>query len=143
MSISSIGISYSQLQQSSSGSSIQIKGIDSSESEKGSEVKSSGSMDTVSLTSEASQSYEIGGESVSKAEFDKYDTDGDGEISSSEQAAYEADQTEETTEEDTQAALLEAMQETEEDDAETDSSYSPYGSISLRGDSGSIVNATA
>lgn len=144
MSISSIGVSYSQLQQTSS-STLSIKGQSSSDTKSGgTSVSSAGSMDTVSLSAEASQSYKIGGESVTKAEFDKYDADGDGEISSSEQAAYEADQADAADEDDTTAKLLESMQEAEKQDEEDAStSYSPYGSMSIRGESGSNINATA
>ncbi|ADD68725.1 hypothetical protein Dacet_1962 [Denitrovibrio acetiphilus DSM 12809] len=145
MSISSIGMSYSQLQ-TSSELTIKGQGSNSSESTKetDSAVKSSGSMDSVSLSAETSQSYAIGGDTVSKSEFDQYDKDGDGEISASEQAAYEADQVDEADEDDTQAALIEAMEDAQDEvDEETEAVYSPYGEMSVKGESGTQVNATA
>lgn len=49
--------------------------------------------DTVSLSSAATgtqQTYTIGGDTVSKAVYDEYDSNGDGTISADELAAYEA-----------------------------------------------------
>lgn len=62
-------------------------------------------MDTVSIST---SSYKIGNNSVSQSEFEKYDSNGDGQISQDELAAYEADQqsaTEETDETDETAAV--------------------------------------
>jgi len=140
MSISSIGMSYTQLQQTSE---MTVKGHNNSASEEKPDtaIKSYSSMDSVSLSAEASQSYAIGNETVSKSEFDQYDTDGNGEISSSEQAAYEADQAGAADEDDSDKALIESMQDSaEEEPADV---YSPYGNMSIRGESGQAVNATA
>lgn len=143
MSISSIGMSYSTLQQTSA---LTIKGQESATNEEksSSSVTSTGNMDTVTLTEEASQDYKIGSDTVSKSEFDQYDTDGDGEISASEQAAYEADQADAASEEDSDLALIESLEEDQdEDEEESAAMYSPYGSMSVRGESGASVNATA
>jgi hypothetical protein len=87
-------ISYTEL----SSGSMSIKGQDQQpkkESEDSSSVKQTG-MDTVSISS-----YKIGSNTVTKSEFDKYDSNGDGQISEDELAAYEADQdTSETSETD-------------------------------------------
>ena len=143
MSISSIGMSYSALQQTSS---LTIKGQENTTNEEksASSVNSKGDMDTVSLSEEASQEYTIGSKTVSKSEFDQYDTDGDGDISASEQAAYEADQTDAASEENSDPALVASLEsDQKEEEEESVAMYSPYGSMSIIGESGASVNATA
>lgn len=87
-------VSYTEL----SSGSMSIKGQDQQQkkqTEDSSSVKQTG-MDTVSISS-----YKIGSNTVSKSEFDQYDSNGDGQISQDELAAYEADQdTSETSETD-------------------------------------------
>lgn len=140
MSISSIGMSYSALRQFSA-SSLSVKGQETSDSEKASKP-STNSMDKVSLSSDSS-SYTIGGDSVSKAEFDKYDTNGDGKISGSEKAAYEANKTKGTGTDNTQSELLDSLQKSQDETDNSESGYSSYGGISLGGETGSLINATA
>ena len=81
MSISSINsMSYSSM----TSGTVSIKGQSSSSSQEDSTAKtSSTATDSVSLST-----YSIDGQTVTKSEFEKYDTDGDGSISASELSAY-------------------------------------------------------
>jgi len=110
----SISTNYSVSYTDLTAGSMSIKGqgqtAQKQESEDTSAKKTD--MDTVSLST---SSYKIGNNSVSQSEFEKYDANGDGQISQDELAAYEADQsssTEETSDtDDTAAASSSAIEQ--------------------------------
>lgn len=105
MNISSFNaVSYSDL----TSGSMAVKGQTSGAKEQGaaSAASSSSATDTVSLST-----YSIGGSTVSKSEFEKYDTNGDGKISSAEQEAYEKDQ--QTVTENTESEEASSVSETD------------------------------
>lgn len=139
MSTASLGISLAQVQQSTQ---LNIRGLENHGSPKKTSAKSSESMDTVSLSSDAQKQYEINGQQVSQAEFNKYDTDGNGSISSNELAAYKADN--DSDRDSNQAKLIQSLQDqdADRDDASADM-YSQFGNVKTAGGSGIRINATA
>jgi len=160
MSISSIGMSYSQMQNTSGA--LNIKGLETTE---GTSAKSkpmgppppkddqgSGNMDSVSLSEEATSQYTIAGTTVSKSVFEQYDTDNNGKISNSEANAYKSDHPDKTdeTEESSNAELIDQMKKATEENEETGkttetatSPYSPFSNASFRAESGSNFSAVA
>ncbi|MCD8553420.1 hypothetical protein [Seleniivibrio sp.] len=102
----SISTNYSVSYTDLTANNMSIKGQDQSAKKQSDDtsVKKS-DMDKVSISTSATSSYKIGSTAVSKSEFDKYDANGDGQISQDELAAYEADKQSETEEaEDTDEA---------------------------------------
>ncbi|MGE4266862.1 MAG: hypothetical protein AB7F25_05475 [Deferribacterales bacterium] len=95
----SISTNYSVSYTDLTANNMSIKGQDQSAKKQSDDtaVKKT-DMDKVSIST--TSSYKIGSSSVSKSEFDKYDANGDGQISQDELAAYEADKQSSTEETD-------------------------------------------